>query len=174
MNQTSIEYLFTDKRAAKPTREWADLLRLGKSKYANCRVVSYTRVKDLNSDWKHEYVQFVVEEEKTKDRARVSAQRDDNAGHDCVSYGPLDSLRADGQGQDHLSLSLTSLIFGGGSGDDAGRRPTVLAITEILAATTVVGGTYQFDGNSCFWHAYASYDAVKRRFGKWAKKNAWQ
>ncbi|KAH8672175.1 hypothetical protein BGZ61DRAFT_459017 [Ilyonectria robusta] len=54
MGKTSINFLFTDSRSVKPTREWADLLRSNKDQYADCRVVSFTRVKDLNSDWKHE------------------------------------------------------------------------------------------------------------------------
>jgi hypothetical protein len=50
----------------------------------------------------------------------------------------------------------------------------VLDIAEILAATTLVGGAYEFYGHSCFWYAFTAYDAIKRQFGKWATEKKWR
>ncbi|RMJ13276.1 hypothetical protein CDV36_007050 [Fusarium kuroshium] len=174
MGKTSIDYLFTDSRAFKPTREWADLLRASKDKYANCRVVSFTRIKDLNSPWKHEYVQFVVEETDSKDRARVYAERGNETQLDWVTFGPAETQVTGSKHGEDLPLPLTSLIFGGESGDDVDKRPTVLEIAEILAATTLVGGAYSKVGHHCFWYAYTAYDATKRQFGNWAKEKRWR
>lgn len=174
MGKVSIDYLFSEKRAVKPTREWADLLRSGKDKYANCRVVSFSRVKNLNSKWKHEYVQFIVEEETTQDRARVYAERGNEVDLDWVTFGPSETPESGSKGSDDLPLPLASLVFGGESGDDVSKRPTVLQIAEILAATTLIGGAYEFYGHSCFWYAYTSYDAVKRQFGTLAKEKPWR
>ncbi|RKL36648.1 hypothetical protein BFJ72_g8197 [Fusarium proliferatum] len=174
MVKTSIDYLFTENKSIKPTREWADLLRNNKEKYANCRVVSFTRVKDLNSNWKHEYLQFIVEETSTKDRARVYAERGNPVDLDWVTFGPAETKATGSRDQDDMPLPLTSLVFGGESGEDFDKRPTVLELAEILAATTLIGGEYQFYGHSCFWYAYTAYDAAKRQFGKWAKEKKWR
>ncbi|KAH7273313.1 hypothetical protein B0J15DRAFT_566502 [Fusarium solani] len=174
MVKASIDYLFTDRRSVKPTREWAELLRASKDKYANCRVVSLTRVKDLNSVWKHEYVQFVVEETGSKDRARVYAERGNKTNLDWVTFGPIETKVTGSKHDEDLPLPLTSLIFGGESGEDVAKRPTVLEIAEILAATTLVGGAYSDWGHHCFWYAYTAYDATKRQFGKWAKEKRWR
>ncbi|KAH6949054.1 hypothetical protein BKA56DRAFT_597542 [Ilyonectria sp. MPI-CAGE-AT-0026] len=174
MGKTSINYLFTDSRSVKPTREWADLLRSNKDQYADCRVVSFTRVKDLNSDWKHEYVQFIVEENTTKDRARVYAERGNEKDLDWVTFGPAETKALGSKGKTDMPLPLTSLVFGGPSGDDVSKRPTVLELAEILAATTLVGGGYEFYGHSCFWYAYTAYDAAKRQFGEWATEKKWR
>ncbi|KAF7555308.1 hypothetical protein G7Z17_g2328 [Cylindrodendrum hubeiense] len=173
MGKTSIDYLFTDRQSVKPTREWADLLRSSKDKYADCRVVSFTRVKDLNSDWKHEYVQFIVEENATHDRARVYAERGNETDLDWVTFGPAETKALGSKGETDMPLPLTSLVFGRDSGD-VDNRPTVLELAEILAATTVVGGGYEFYGHSCFWYAYTAYDAVKRQFGKSATEKKWR
>lgn len=65
-----------------------------------------------------------------------------------------------------MPLPLTSLVFGGELGGDVDTTPAVLEIAEILAATTLIGGEYQFYGHSYFWYAYTAYDADKRQFGK--------
>ncbi|KAL2675534.1 hypothetical protein Neosp_011720 [[Neocosmospora] mangrovei] len=174
MVKTSIDYLFTDSKSVKPTREWADLLRASKDKYTDCRVVSLTRVKDLNSNWKHEYLQFIVEETGSKDRARVYAERGNEVDLDWVTFGPAESKSTGSRHKDDMPLPLTSMVFGGQSGEDVDKRPTVLELAEILAATTLVGGEYQFYGHSCFWYAYTAYDATKRQFGKWAKEKRWR
>ncbi|EWY89925.1 hypothetical protein FOYG_07569 [Fusarium oxysporum NRRL 32931] len=173
MGKASIPYLFEDSISYKPTREWADLLRLNKQKYANCNVVSFTRVKDLNSDWKHEYLQFIVEDSVTKDRARVYAERGNETQLDWVTIGPADTKLSGNRDKSDMPLPLTSLRFGGKS-DEVEKRPTVLDIAEILAATTLVGGAYEFYGHSCFWYAFTAYDAIKRQFGKWATEKKWR
>lgn len=174
MVKASIDYLFTDERSTKPTRDWAELLRASKDKYANCRVVSLTRVKDLNSTWKHEYVQFVVEETGSKERARVYAERGNEKDLDWVTFGPVETKATGSKHGDDLPLPLTSLIFGGESGEDVNKRPTVLEIAEILAATTLIGGAYSKLGHHCFWYAYTAYDATKRQFGQLAKEKRWR
>lgn len=174
MGKTSLDFLFTDKKAFKPTRDWAELIRSGKDKYANCRVVSFTRVKNLDSKWKHEYLQFIVEEETGKERARVYAERGNEKDLDWVTVGPAETTETGSRSDDDLPLPLASLIFGGKSGQDVTQRPTVLEIAEILAATTVIGGAYEFYGHSCFWYAYTAYDAIKRQFGKFATEKAWR
>jgi hypothetical protein len=166
MGRTSIEYLFSDTTAKKSTGDWAQALRDAKDQYSNCRVVSLTRVKDLNSDWKHEYVQFIVEEESTKDRARVYAERGNEKDLDWVTYGPAETRTTGSKHNGDLPLPLTSFIFGGKTGNDQEQRPTVLQIAEILAAATIVGGGYELFGHSCFWYAYTITDAVERAFGK--------
>ena len=174
MGKISLDFLFTNQRATKPTREWSELLEAGKDSYANCRVVSFTRVKNLNSDWKHEYVQFIVEEESTKERARVYAERGNEKDLDWVTFGPTETITSGSKGLNDLPIPLTSLVFGGPWGTDVDKRPTIGQIAEILAATTLVGGGYEFYGHSCFWFAFTSYDAVKRQFGKWATEKAWR
>ncbi|KAH0172302.1 hypothetical protein KCU67_g1786, partial [Aureobasidium melanogenum] len=174
MGRTTIKYLFTDEKDRKSTTTWTESLREAQDQYSNCRVVSFTRVKDLNSNWKHEYVQFIVEEETTKDRARVYAERGNEKDLDWVTFGPAETRTTGSKHDKDLPLPLVSFVFGGRNGDDVSRRPTVLQIAEILAAATIVGGGYELFGHSCFWYAYTVTDAVERAFGKFATKKSWR
>lgn len=58
----------------KPGDWWNGIQRHSKD-YESLRVISLTRVKDLDSPWAHEYVQFIVEDIASKERARIYAER---------------------------------------------------------------------------------------------------
>ena len=155
MVKASIAHLFTDKQTAYKTEHWSEKLHEHPEFYANCSLVSFTRVKNLDSDYKHEYVQFIVEDSDIKERARVYAERANEELVDVVTVGRVEA----GFNQwPELPLPLTSLIF------YKATRPSVLKISEILNAITVVGGGYNFTGNNCFWFAATAYKVVKATF----------
>ena len=164
MVKSSIAHLFTDKQAVYKTEHWSEKLHENPELYEHCSLVNFTRVKNLDSDYKHEYVQFIVEDSDTKERARVYAERANDKWVDIVTVGRVEA------GFDQwpeLPLPLTSLIF------DKATRPSVLRISEILGAITTVGGGYNLYGNNCFWFAATAYKVVKATFAASEKQWSW-
>lgn len=164
MVKTSIEWLFTDKQEYHKTGEWYEHLKKNETLYANCSVVSFTRVKNLDSKYMHEYVQFIVEENTTGDRARIYAERGNEKDLDWVTCGRTE---VDGNILNDLPLPLTSLIF------DKGRRPSVLEIAWIFSHVTEKGGGYKFRGNNCFWFANLTYNTVRSLYVATEKQWRW-
>ena len=141
MGKSSIAYLFTDKQATYKTEQWFETLHGHPKLYVNCSLVHITRVKNLDSDDAHEYVQFIVEDSDTINRARVYAERTNDQWVDIATVGRVEA----GFNQwPELPLPFTSLVF------DKGTRPNVLKISEILNAITIVVGAYNLTGNNCF------------------------
>ncbi|KAI9928876.1 hypothetical protein MW887_002099 [Aspergillus wentii] len=99
----------------------------------------YSR-KNLNSKWKHEYVQFIVEESQEEDeeqnnRTRVYAERGNEADLDWVTVGMDDKVEA--TRRKDLPLPLTSLFFAKGS------RPRLVDVAALLDKTTRKWGPVQ-------------------------------
>ncbi|KAK5991421.1 hypothetical protein PT974_09703 [Cladobotryum mycophilum] len=174
MGISKLENFFIDAEYTKRTTEWARHVRDHQEDYADCRIASFTRFKNLRSEWNHEYVQFVVEDATTEKRTSVCAQRVLDEWGDYVTLGTVGETETGSKDETGIPLPLTSLLFGGPSGKDNEQRPHVLLLTEILSATTVTCGKHSvFDTNS-FWFSITSYDALKRYTGKWAQEKVWR
>lgn len=164
MGKTSLEWLFTDEIEFHKTGDWYEHLKKNESLYADCSVVSFTRIKNLDSKYMHEYVQFIVEENSTGNRTRVCGERRNEKDLDSVIIGRVGK---DIKILDDMPLPLTSLIF------DKGKRPSVIEIAYIFATVTIKGGGYEFRGNNCFWFANLTYKVVKTLFPATEKQWRW-
>ncbi|KAL1860950.1 hypothetical protein Plec18170_001464 [Paecilomyces lecythidis] len=74
----------------KPEEWWKGIQKHSKD-YESLRVISLTRVKDLDSPWAHEYVQFIVEDVVSKERTRIYAER--GVHKDSVEVVPISALK---------------------------------------------------------------------------------
>jgi hypothetical protein len=164
MVKSSIAHLFTDEERIYKTQDWFDELSKQPELYQKCSIVNFTRVKNLDSDYKHEYVQFIVEDSTTGDRARVYAERANEEWVDVVSVGRAE---LGFNKWPEMPLPLTSLVF------EQSKRPGVIQMAEIFKSITIVGGYYNLWGNNCFWFASTAYSVVKSAFPATEKKWSW-
>lgn len=163
MGKESLPLLFGVKPAeVKDVKLWYEALLSGKDTYASCFVASFTRVKNLGSKYMHEYCQFIVEDRSTGDRARIYAERANEAVIDIITLGRDEKVP---RGWDELPLPLTSIAF-----DNQATQPSLIDVAKILYSVSVVGGKYQFYDKNCFWYAYTTFDAVKLAFTGKAKQ----
>ncbi|OCK85341.1 hypothetical protein K432DRAFT_400314 [Lepidopterella palustris CBS 459.81] len=164
MVKTTIKCLFTESEEHYKTQAWYEELRKDESAYQDCFITTFTRVKNLASDYKHEYVQFIVEDRKSGDRARVYAER---ANEDIVDYVTVGRTEVGFKKWPELPLPLTSLVF------PKEKQPKVMEIAKILSSITVVGGGYNYYDHNCFWFANTAYKVVKAAFKATEKKWSW-
>lgn len=154
-----IEWLFENESKPHATQEWYRKIRDNPKTYENCFVISFTRVKDLDSKWKHEYVQFVVEDESQEEdkddsnRTRVYAERGNAKDLDWVTVGVND--KDTNKRRKDLPLPLTTLFFA------KDHRPKLVDIASLLDKTTRDGGPYDLRGHNCFWFANVMYLAAR-------------
>lgn len=161
-SKSSIPHLFTNKEERMRIQKWDDTLKADPGRYANCFVVNFTRVKNLDSKWKHEYTQFIVEDSETGDRARVYAERlNDKELQDCVTVGRTELGFSEWSS---LPLPLQTIIF------DQAHRPKLIQISTILRKTSDQAGPYNLFGEQCFWFAKTVYDVIKLSFGSITEK----
>jgi len=139
----------------KPAQWEAELLK-NKAAYENLYVANFTRVKNLGSDYMHEYVQFILEDRKTKERARVYAERLNEHEIDNLVVGRDESI---GRQWKEIPLPLFTVIY-----DEPAKQPSVFDVAHILAITSTVGGAYNFLGNNCFWFSYTSFESLRLKF----------
>ena len=171
MVKPTIKYLFADKIERHRCPAWLKLLQDNKELYANCDVVTFTRVKNLDSDWKHEYVQFIVEDRDSGERTRVYAERANEKDLDYVTIGRDEKTF---NAYPDLPLPISSLTFGGkGGGITERRKPSVIEIAKVLSDVSDKGGAYNLKGNNCFWFAFTSFAVVQACFTGDAKVWQW-
>ena len=75
MALTSMPLVFSKEVKHHDPEDWYSEIRKYGQDYESLRIASLTRVKDLDSDWAHEYVEFIVQRQLPIGRARVYAER---------------------------------------------------------------------------------------------------
>ncbi|GLA19280.1 hypothetical protein AnigIFM62618_006949 [Aspergillus niger] len=75
MALTSMPLVFSKEVKHHDPEDWYSEIRKYDQDYESLRIASLTRVKDLDSDWAHEYVEFIVQRQSPIGRARVYAER---------------------------------------------------------------------------------------------------
>ena len=143
---------------------WYEAIIANKTVYADCYVPSLTRVKNLGSKYMHEYIQFIVEDRSTGERARVYTERMNEKNVDVITTGRDDKTPR----KDELPLPLTSIAFEGKI-----KQPSLLDVAKVLSSVSVVGGKYNFYGNNCFWFAFTAFDTVRLAFSGTLKNWLW-
>ncbi|KAE8361346.1 hypothetical protein BDV27DRAFT_160809 [Aspergillus caelatus] len=71
---TTMPLVFSNEVKHYLPEEWYEHILNTNQDYESLRVVSLTRVKNLDSAWGHEYIQFIVEDELSNKQARVYAE----------------------------------------------------------------------------------------------------
>lgn len=154
--------------------EWYKHIKNNIRDYESLRIISVTRVKDLESPWAHEYVQFIVEDEVTQNRARIYAERGVSkssihtiaiaatgpSGFNPITFGrdSVDGVtigfNEDGDcgrwgGKKDLPLPLEAFLY-------TDEKPKFVSLAETIALVSKKGGTYNLLGNNCYWFAYTT------------------
>ncbi|OKP09804.1 hypothetical protein PENSUB_4805 [Penicillium subrubescens] len=148
--------------------EWYKHILNKSQDYESLRVVTLTRVKNLDSAWGHEYIQFIVEDELSNERARVYAERGvPKSSIDAIATGvtPITFGResVDGvtigfdekgekgrwNGPHDLPLPLESYIY-------TAKKPSFISLAETISWVSKKGGSYKPIGNNCYWFAYTA------------------
>lgn len=166
MGKDSLPLLYNDgKLKYIRVQDWYNDLLSSKASYAQCFIVSFTRVKNLGSKYMHEYVQFIVEDRSSGDRMRVYAERMNEQDVDMVSIGRDEK---EPRKWDELPLPLTSMSW-----SEKKDQPGLLDVAKILNSTSVVGGGYNFYDKNCFWFAFTTFDVVQLAFKGTLKTWSW-
>ncbi|KAF3040227.1 hypothetical protein E8E11_007542 [Didymella keratinophila] len=156
--KNSVPDLFVDQQVSHSTTRWAQILAASPSTYEHCRVVSLTWAKALASPLSHEFVQFIVEDERNGTRTRVFSDRIDKDEPDRVILGRDWSSANNPSDQKDMPMPLYSVTFDG-------NRPRVADFAALLAAVTARAPAYHLYNTMCWWYAKSVFDSAVARYG---------
>jgi hypothetical protein len=138
------------------TIAWLAKVSASPSLFAHHRLVSLTWTKALASPLSHEFIQFVIEDNRTGHRSRHLTHRHVDGG-DSVLLG-FDWTTGKDPTQHHaLPLPLLSLTFD--------NQPKVVDFTSLLVEITKRRPEYNLLREMCWWYAEAIFEVAHARYG---------
>lgn len=148
------------------TKDWLSTVLSSHKESSRFQIVSLTWVKALASPLSHEFIQAVIEDVETQDRARIAAGREDSG--DWVVCGW--NWRSGHAPSHHhtLPLPLLSLRFPKGT-----PRPDLVALSDILATVTDQCPRYNLNKEMCWWYSEQVFERLHAKYGGIVKEWQW-
>ncbi|KAI2816752.1 hypothetical protein CBS115989_6523 [Aspergillus niger] len=166
MALTSMPLVFSKEVKHYDPEDWYSEIQKNSQDYESLRIASLTRVKDLDSDWAHEYVEFIIQGQLPIGRARVYAKRGvPKISIDKVppamsvntSTGAVDGVtigvnECDKEGRwrglpHDLPLPLEYFVY-------ADKKLSFISLAKTISEVSKKGAAYKLLRNNCYWFAY--------------------
>ncbi|KAJ5231953.1 uncharacterized protein N7469_006541 [Penicillium citrinum] len=169
-----VEYLFESQPRAIPTQEWFSYVTENPSRFEKCYVLCIFHFKDLLSRWVHEYLQILVEEETTRRKIRLTAERLVDRDQVIVGQSSWDppkkraariSLFTKNTPGDILPMPLLFL--------KPKRQFPLVDLAWILRGVSLLKENYEFTSENCYWYARSAYQSIHIHYHCDEKAWAW-